>query len=78
MSDEKLAADTAMGPVALRVGNLDAMTAYYRDAVALQVLETGDEQPDAIRFYEREGFTRIPNFGYYVDSPYSVCFEKTL
>ena len=35
---EKLAADTAMGPVTLRVGNLDAMTAYYRDAVALQVL----------------------------------------
>ena len=38
MSEEKLAADTAMGPVTLRVGNLDAMTAYYRDAVALQVL----------------------------------------
>ncbi len=35
---EKLAADTAMGPVTLRVGNLDAMTAYYRDAVALQML----------------------------------------
>jgi len=34
-----LAADTAMGPVTLRVGNLDAMTAYYRDGVALQVLE---------------------------------------
>ena len=33
-----LAADTAMGPVTLKVGNLDAMTAYYRDAVALQVL----------------------------------------
>lgn len=38
-----LAADTAMGPVTLKVGNLDAMTAYYRDAVALQVLSaTGD------------------------------------
>ena len=35
---ELLAADTAMGPVTLKVGNLDAMTAYYRDAVALQVL----------------------------------------
>ena len=38
MSD-LLAADTAMGAVTLRVGNLDAMTAYYRDAVVLQVLE---------------------------------------
>jgi len=28
-----------MGAVTLRVGNLDAMTAYYRDAVVLQVLE---------------------------------------
>lgn len=34
-----LAADTAMGPVTLRVGDLDAMTAYYRDAVALTVLD---------------------------------------
>jgi catechol 2,3-dioxygenase len=33
-----LAADTAMGPVTLLVGDLDAMVAYYRDAVALQVL----------------------------------------
>lgn len=42
------------------------------------VLETGNEQPDAIRFYEREGYTRIPNFGYYVGSPYSLCYEKAL
>jgi catechol 2,3-dioxygenase len=35
---ELLAADTAMGPVTLLVADLDAMTAYYRDAVALEVL----------------------------------------
>ena len=40
------------------------------------VLETGVEQPDAVRFYEREGYTRIPNFGYYADSPISLCYEK--
>ncbi len=34
----RLAADTAMGPVTLRVADLDTMTTYYRDAVALQVL----------------------------------------
>jgi catechol 2,3-dioxygenase len=38
VSDNQLAADTAMGPVTLLVADLDAMTAYYRDAVALQVL----------------------------------------
>ena len=37
-SNDLLAADTAMGPVTLLVADLDAMTAYYRDAVALQVL----------------------------------------
>jgi putative acetyltransferase len=42
------------------------------------VLETGLLQPDAMRFYDREGYTRIPNFGYYADSDDSVCFEKIL
>jgi putative acetyltransferase len=42
------------------------------------VLETGHEQPDAVRFYEREGFTRIPNFGYYAESDRSLCYEKSL
>jgi len=38
MNDNLLAADTAMGPVTLLVGDLDGMVAYYRDAVTLQVL----------------------------------------
>ena len=38
-NDNLLAADTAMGAVTLRVADLDAMTAYYRDAIALDVLE---------------------------------------
>lgn len=42
------------------------------------VLETGDRQPDAIRFYEREGYTRIPSFGYYATSSYSLCYERAL
>ncbi|MCC3765218.1 GNAT family N-acetyltransferase [Glycomyces sp. TRM65418] len=43
-------------------------------------LETGDEhhQPDANRFYEREGYHRIPRFGHYVDSEISNCYEKRL
>ena len=42
------------------------------------VLETGDQQPDAVRFYEREGYSRIPNFGYYADSDLSLCYELVL
>ena len=37
-TQDLLAADTAMGAVTLRVADLDAMTAYYRDGVGLQVL----------------------------------------
>ena len=40
------------------------------------VLETGDQQPEAMRLYEREGYTRVPNFGYYADSDLSICYEK--
>ena len=43
MTDHRLAADTAMGPVTLNVGDLDAMTAYYRDAVALEVMDAAGD-----------------------------------
>jgi putative acetyltransferase len=42
------------------------------------VLETGAAQPDAIRFYTREGFTPIERYGYYADSEASLCYGKTL
>ena len=42
------------------------------------VLETGDRQPEAIALYSRAGFTRIPLFGEYLDSPLSVCMGKRL
>jgi catechol 2,3-dioxygenase len=38
-----LAADTAMGAVTLSAANLDALTAYYRDAVALTVLSESSD-----------------------------------
>lgn len=40
VSTDLLAADTRMGAVTLRVADLDAMTAYYRDAVTLSVLSS--------------------------------------
>jgi len=39
-----LAPDTGMGAVTLRVADLDAMTAYYRDAVTLSVLAQDGER----------------------------------
>ncbi|QAV70452.1 VOC family protein [Salinibacterium sp. UTAS2018] len=41
--NDLLAADTAMGAVTLSVANLDALTAYYRDAVALSVLSESSD-----------------------------------
>lgn len=42
------------------------------------ILETGKNQPEAIRLYEKNNYTRIPNFGAYKDVTNSVCFEKEL
>ncbi len=42
------------------------------------VLETGPRQPDAIALYEKHGYTRIPNFGPYINDPLSLCFAKDL
>lgn len=46
--------------------------------VTEMLLETGTAQPDAIRFYEREGYTLIPNFGPYVGSEISLCYARML
>ena len=42
------------------------------------VLETGDRQIEAVALYERAGFTRIPLFGEYLNSPLSVCMAKDI
>ena len=42
------------------------------------VLETGGRQPEALALYARAGFVRIPAFGEYVGSPFSICMEKIL
>ena len=42
------------------------------------VLETGDQQPEAVHLYESAGFTRIANFGYYVGVENSLCYGLPL
>ena len=42
------------------------------------VLETGVAQPEAIALYESSGYTPIPSFGLYKDSPLNRCFGKPL
>ena len=47
---------------------------YYQKCI----LETGWRQPDAIRLYEKNGYSRIPNYGKYAGIVNSVCFEKEI
>lgn len=42
------------------------------------VLETGKNQPEAIRLYQKSGYRAIPNYGPYAGIGNSVCFEKDL
>jgi GNAT superfamily N-acetyltransferase len=46
--------------------------------VSRLVLETGLRQTAALALYRRAGFVEIPLFGEYLDSPLSVCMEKSL
>lgn len=42
------------------------------------ILETAIRQPEAIRLYEKSGYTRIPNYGQYIGVEISLCMEKQL
>lgn len=42
------------------------------------VLETGEKQPEAIRLYQRSGYSQIPNYGQYQGVINSVCMRKSL
>lgn len=42
------------------------------------LLETGNNQPEAIALYHKNGYTQIEPFGRYVGNSNSVCFEKKL
>jgi GNAT superfamily N-acetyltransferase len=44
----------------------------------VMVLETGSKQPEAIALYESSGYTPIPGFGLWKDSPGNRCFARRL
>jgi len=56
---------------------LRAADALARELGAAQIyLETGLRQPEAMRFYEREGFTEIPRYPPRVDMDLSVTYAR--
>ncbi|ANH82319.1 GNAT family acetyltransferase [Niabella ginsenosidivorans] len=42
------------------------------------ILETGRKMIGAIRFYNKQGYIEIPNYGQYIDVANSICFEKII
>jgi putative acetyltransferase len=64
------------GVAALVLRDLEARA--HDAGVRRLVCETGTLQPEAIRFYQREGYERIDNFGPYRGAPQSVCFARGL
>jgi GNAT superfamily N-acetyltransferase len=40
------------------------------------ILQTGDRQPEAVRFYSRMGYRPIPIYTPYQNLTYSTCLEK--
>lgn len=41
-------------------------------------LETRLVNEDAVSFYKKKGYSKIPNYGKYIDNPEAICFEKKL
>lgn len=42
------------------------------------VLETGADMPEALAFYQKNGYQIVPNYGDFVDDEICVCMEKAL
>jgi putative acetyltransferase len=42
------------------------------------VLETGKKQPEAIRLYQKNGYSLIANYGQYIGMDNSVCMKKEI
>lgn len=57
---------------------LESLESLLRSAgIEQALLETGAQQADAVRLYERGGYRRRGAFGGYPDNGLSVFFEKT-
>ncbi|MFS3127119.1 GNAT family N-acetyltransferase [Nocardioides sp. Bht2] len=72
-----------VAPAARRRGLSRLMLAHLEESAGaagaeVMVLETGIRQPEAIALYLASGYTEVPGFGHYSDSPLSRCFAKLL
>jgi putative acetyltransferase len=58
---------------------LEALENWTRELnIPRCILETGKKQPEAIRLYQKNNYTIIPNYGQYEGVENSLCFQKLL
>lgn len=58
------------------LGHLERLV--HQNGFRVLRLETGIHQPEAVRLYERAGFSRCAAFGEYAEDGVSLCYEKRL
>ena len=65
------------GVASLLMAEIEAIAA--RGGASRVILQTGDQQPEAVALYSKLGYTRIPVYEPYAAAiPFSLCFEKRL
>jgi putative acetyltransferase len=76
---KRMYVDPAARGTGVAAALLRALEDHARDlGITRLLLETGTGQPDAIRFYQREGYEPIEAYGPYVGEPISRCFARDL
>ena len=76
---KRMYVDPAMRGRAIGVLILESLEAWaIEEGYKLSRLETGNNQPEAIRLYEKVGYYWIENYEPYIGVESSICFEKKL
>jgi GNAT superfamily N-acetyltransferase len=72
-----LESERGRGVASMLMAEIEAIAA--RGGARRVILQTGDQQPEAVALYLKLGYSRIPAYEPYATAiPFSMCFEKRL
>lgn len=76
---KRMYVDAEMRGRAIGVLILENLEAWAKEeGFKFSLLETGNNQPEAVRLYEKVGYYWIQNYEPYIGVESSICFEKKL